>query len=104
MRLNHWRQYIWKDVPKSRDLFERAFRAGHSESAAYLGAFYEYGVEYDRDLPRAYAYYDFSARHGSQDGEQMRKKLAETISPEQAGRARAILQELNEITSGVTIY
>jgi TPR repeat protein len=93
-----------KDVPKSRDLFERAFRAGHSESAAYLGAFYEYGVEYDRDLPRAYAYYDFSARHGSQDGEQMRKKLAETISPEQAGRARAILQELNEITSGVTIY
>ncbi len=92
-----------KDVTKARELFERAFRAGDSESAAYLGAFYEYGVEYGKDLPRAYAYYDFAARHGSQDGEQMRKKLAEKISPAEAEQARGILEELKEITSGVTI-
>lgn len=62
------------------------------------------GVEYEVDLPRAYAYYDFAARHGSQDGESMRKKLAEKLSAADAERARAILNELNELTANVVIY
>jgi TPR repeat protein len=67
----------------------------------YLGFFYEHGVEYKRDLPRAYAYYNFAARNGHQDAELMRKKLAKKISPAEAERARDIRQELEEITAGL---
>ena len=93
-----------KDISQAREFFEQAFRAGHADSAAYLGAFYEYGIEYEMNIPRAYAYYDFAARHGSQEGESMRQRLSKNISPEVADEARSILQELNETTNGVMIY
>jgi TPR repeat protein len=86
------------DRERARQLFERSFESGNVDAAMYLGYYFEHALveENGVDLGRAYAYYEFAARRGSDRAAEARRRIEKKISPADRARSQALLEEIEK--------
>jgi TPR repeat protein len=85
---------VSRDYDEARKLFEEAFKTGQFVAPFGLAVLYRDGLGVTRDLSRAHAYADYSARKGYAPAAKVRDEIASKMSVEEMERARQIASEI----------